>query len=334
MNTYLIVTDDAEESIPFILMRLVFRADASLKIGSGHVMRCSAIAEEAIAHRIDCILVGSLGGVRWLESRFAEIRCPVISIEEFPKSQSDDVLVVDSYLLQEDDDFIKENLWKSRVDIVDESTPARKSDLYIHPGLESQWFEGDRAKFLFGPRFIPLRKSITKSIQFKTERLGKIVIFGGGVDTYGFARIMAKKICGLPGYEKAIFISGEQNYIEELDARYKVVPFGSALDSELSDADLVFTTASTSSLEIIAREIPLGVACSVNNQIAYYEAIEKSKVAAKIGERTTTGEWELRSDVISELIFDTSFRELLRSAAHEFIDLSGSRRILEAIAAL
>ena len=144
-------------------MRLVFRVDASLDIGSGHAMRCSAIAEEAITRGIDCIVVGTLGGVQWLEIRYAEIECPITPLEDFPTPGSNDVLVVDSYLIQSDDNFINQHLWKSRVDIVDAFTPERESDLFIHPGLDGKWFMGDRAKFLSGPKFIPLRKSITKN---------------------------------------------------------------------------------------------------------------------------------------------------------------------------
>ena len=315
-------------------MRLVFRADASLDIGSGHTMRCSAIAEEAIARGIDCVLVGSLGGVQWLEKRFVDINCQVSAIGDFPKSQSNDVLVVDSYLLQSDDNFINQHLWRSRVDIVDEFTPERESDLFIHPGLESKWFMGDRAKFLSGTKFIPLRKSITKNLVYKSGALNKLVVFGGGTDSHGFASMMSRELCGLPGYEKAIFFSNQKGYIEELDSRFKVLPFGANLDYELGDADLVFTTASTSSIEVIARELPLGVACSVDNQVTYYEALGDSKVAAKIGERVTSGEWEMHSDVIRKLISDENFRDELKLATHDFIDLSGAQRILDAIIAL
>lgn len=315
-------------------MRLVFRVDASLDIGSGHAMRCLAIAEEAIARGIDCILVGSLGGVQWLEKRFADIKCQVSAIEDFPKSQSNDVLVVDSYLLQSDDNFINQHLWRSRVDIVDEFTPERESDLFIHPGLDSEWFMGDRAKFLSGTKFIPLRKSITKNLLYKSGELNKLVIFGGGTDSHGFAVRMSRELCGLPGYDKAIFFSTEQNYIEELDPRFRVLPFGAALDHELSEVDLVFTTASTSSIEIIARELPLGVACSVDNQVTYYEAFSKSKVAAKIGEWVASGEWEIHTDVIHRLISDVNFRDELKLATHDFIDLFGAQRVLDAIIAL
>ena len=220
------------------------------------------------------------------------------------------------------------------MDIVDEFTPERESDLFIHPGLDTDWFIGDRAKFLSGPKFIPLRKSITKNLVRKSEELNKLVIFGGGTDSHGFANIMSQKLCGLPGYGKAIFFSNEQDYIEELDSRFRVFPFGAALDCELSDADLVFTTASTSSIEVVARELPLGVACSVDNQVTYYEALSKSKVAAKIGERVTAGEWKIHTDVIHRLISDVNFRDELKLAAHDFIDLSGAKRILDEIIAL
>jgi spore coat polysaccharide biosynthesis predicted glycosyltransferase SpsG len=315
-------------------MRLVFRADASLEIGTGHVMRCSAIAEEAIAQGLDCILVGSLGGVHWLEKRYADIECHVIPVGDFQKSQKGDVLIIDSYSLQRDDKFITQNAWKFRVDIVDEFTPVRDSDLFIHPGLESKWFKGDREKFLFGPKFIPIRKSITKNLVHKPKKLSKLVVFGGGTDTYGFAKVMSRELCGLYGFDQAIFFSTDQEYIEKIDSRFRVISFGDTLDHELIDADLVFTTASTSSIEVIVRELPLGVACSVDNQFAFYEALINARIAESVGERVTSGAWKMRSDAIKRLIADINFRDELRMATHDFIDLSGAKRILDAIIAI
>jgi spore coat polysaccharide biosynthesis predicted glycosyltransferase SpsG len=315
-------------------MRLVFRADASLDLGTGHVMRCLAIAEEAIARGLECQLVGSLGGIPWLEERYADVKCQVIPEKDFSNSQGVDVLIVDSYSIPPDDIFFTKYKWKSKVDIVDEFTPLRAVDLYIHPGLESQWFMGDRAKFVFGRHFIPIRKSIVKNPVNKSQILTKLVIFGGGTDSYGFSKVMSQELCGISGFDTAIFFSTDHDYIEGLDSRYKVMPFGSTLDNELNGADLVFTTASTSSIEVIARELPLGIACSVDNQVAYYEALSNSKVAAKIGKRVKSGEWEMQPDVINRLILDMSFRQELRLAAQDFIDLSGAKRILDAIVSL
>jgi spore coat polysaccharide biosynthesis predicted glycosyltransferase SpsG len=275
-----------------------------------------------------------LGGIGWLETRYSDIECQVIALEDFEKSQNNDVLIIDSYLLDSDDDFINQHRWKFRVDIVDEFTPVREADLFIHPGVESHWFESDRTKFLFGARFIPFRKSIRKNTIGEPRELSRIVIFGGGTDAYGFAKIMGLELCGLSGFDKAIFFASEREYIEGLDSRFCVIPFGAELDNELNRADLVFTTASTSSVEVLARELPLGVACSVANQVSYYESLSNAKVAAKIGERVTFGEWKMRSNIIRRLILDKSFRDELRVASCGFMDLLGAQRIIEAIVGL
>ena len=107
--------------------------------------------------------------------------------------------------------------------------------------------------------------------------------------------------------------------------------FGGLLDLELSQADLVFTTASTSSLEIVAREIPLGIACSVENQQAYYEELRDSRVAVQIGYRTKTGTWEMDPKTILELISNSGIRTKLSMASNSFIDLDGASRIMDKI---
>jgi len=334
LNTYLLDTGGAWKSILLHLVRLVFRTDASPELGSGHAMRCSAIAEEAIFRGIKCLVVGSLGGVKWLEERYADIDCPVTPVEDFRKTQSGDVLILDSYKIKRDDGFITEFQWTAKIDISDENTPDRSPDLVIHPGLESGWFTGDRSKFLFGREFIPIRKTITKNLIKAPNDNNRVVVFGGGTDTYGFARIMGQELRDIPGFEQAIFFSTDKVYIENLDPRFSVLPFGKALDQELSRASIVFTTASTSSLEVVARELPLGVACSVKNQISYYQALGNSKIAAQMGERVTSGEWEMRPDVIKRLITDEQLQEELRAASRNFIDLNGAKRIVDAIISL
>ena len=315
-------------------MRLVFRADASLAIGSGHAMRCSAIAEEAISRGIECLFVGSLGDIKWLAERFEMINFQTISCEIFKNPRFGDVLILDSYTIQNDDSFVSNRLWKKRVDIVDEKTPKRNSDLFIHTGLGTEWFGGDYAKLLFGPLYVPLRKSIKKNLARESSKVRKIVVFGGGTDGHGFGIAMGVELTRINGFDKAIFFSDHKVAIEKLDSRFKVISFGQELDGELIDADLVFTTASTSSLEVVARELPLGVACSVDNQIPYYEALSAAKVAIQVGERVKLGAWRMNFDEIYKLIHDSKFRYELRCTTTGFIDLFGAKRIIDAITEL
>jgi spore coat polysaccharide biosynthesis predicted glycosyltransferase SpsG len=312
-------------------MRLVFRADASMNVGSGHVMRCLAIAEEAVSRGIQCVLVGSLGGVDWLQERIASLGISLIPESEFSFFDKSDVLIIDSYTLPRDDNFISTNKWGLVVAIADEATPQYEAGLIIHPGLDGAWFTGNQENFLFGPQFIPVRKSIEKSLGQNITELKKIVVFGGGTDTYRFAQEIGRQLSGLPGFKDVSFFSGDKKGVEELDPRFKVYPFGSALDTELSEADLVFTTASTSSLEIVAREIPLGIACSIQNQRTYFQALSDFKVALQIGDRTGTGYWEFDVGEIRRLVSNHELRKEMRMACGGFIDLSGAKRIVDAV---
>lgn len=312
-------------------MRLVFRADASMNVGSGHVMRCLAIAEEAISRGIQCVLVGSLGGVNWIQGRIESLGIYIVPVSEFILFENTDVLIIDSYTLPCDDDFVSSNNWSAVVAIADEATPSYEADLVIHPGLNSTWYVGNPEKFLSGSQFIPIRRSIKKSIGRSISEIEKIVVFGGGTDAYGFAQEISRHLSNLPGFKVASFFSADRKSIEEIDSRFKVHPFGSALDTELSEAGLVFTTASTSSLEIVAREIPLGVACSIANQHTYFQALSDSKVAVQIGDRTRTGYWEFDVGAIRRLISDRKLRNEITMAGSGFIDLDGTKRIIDAV---
>ena len=91
-------------------MRYILRADSSSKIGSGHVMRLSAIAEELVARGEKVTFIGRFAEIPWLASRmnalgFSEI---LQDSTEFLPNLVTDVLILDSYTLPVDDDFIDE----------------------------------------------------------------------------------------------------------------------------------------------------------------------------------------------------------------------------------
>ncbi len=313
-------------------MRLVFRADASQHIGSGHVMRCSAIAEEAISLGVDCIFVGTIQGVNWLESSvrgtgFSNIVRPDLYLCE----NGYDILLVDSYKIHKDDPFLFRSNWKKTVAIVDEATPIYEVDMYIHPGFHSDWFKGDPRKLLTGPEYIPFRKSIRKIGVSENQRLHKIVVFGGGTDIYNFGFEIAKILTRFQNFDTAVFFSKQKLEIKAIDDRFEVFDFGDHLDAEINTSDLVLTTAGTSSLEIIARELPLGIVCAVDNQIMNYRSLGENEIAAQIGERVSRGIWNFEIEELSKLINDLNYRIALINKSQGVLDLYGSRRIVDKI---
>ena len=313
-------------------MKIVFRVDASNEIGTGHVMRCSAIIEEAVSRNIECVVVGRMGGFDWLETHLKTIGSGRVEDESnFQITPGKDVLIIDSYDLPITRSFIQAKNWRLVASISDRGTPKYNAELIIHPSIDFFTLEQTKAKLLTGRDYIPLRKSIFKSEPRMQSLVPKIVVFGGGTDKYNFAPFMAKELASKQGFSTIVFFSRSVKEIESLDSRFDVKPFGPALDTELESADLVFTTASTSSLEVIAREIPLGICCVADNQISYYEALTKYEVAAGIGEYLHSRYYHMNWDLINQLMIDVSFRQKLQNKSKGFLDLSGSQRILDEI---
>ena len=115
-----------------------------------------------------------------------------------------------------------------------------------------------------------------------------------------------------------------------MDPRFTVVQIGFQLDLEASDADLVFTTASTTSLEFLAREIPVGLGCAVDNQQEYYESLVGAKVAMPVGE-FREGKWKLDHAKMADLINSGELRKALEKKSAGLLDLKGAERIVDEI---
>ncbi len=296
------------------------------------MMRCSAIIEEAIARGVTCVVIGQLGGLKWLEERLSSLGAPHYPNEEsFQIADGEDILIIDSYEIPVTHEFIQPKNWKKVVSISDDATPDYLASLVIHPGIDKFRNTETADEVLQGKEFIPFRKSINKSLRAKNSPLSKIVIFAGGTDNFGFALALANFLKEIRGFNEAIFFSSSYSEITSLDSRFEVRNFGPSLDVELENADLVFTTASTSSLEIIAREIPVGICFSVDNQISYFDALIKEGIALGIGNFNSPKSWELNQVAIERLICDSDLRDQLSANSSGFLDLLGSQRLVDEI---
>ncbi len=295
-------------------------------------MRLFSIAEEAIVSGIKCVFVGNCSQVPWLEVQARNIGFElIVTPTDFQSWDSDDVLIIDSYDIQAISSFIGIHTWSRIIAISDYHTPEFESDLTIYPGLTADWFHGNHSKFLSGVDYIPLRKSIRKIKIDDTSSVKSIVVIGGGTDSLGFCKNLAKVLSGNPHFNSATFFSAEMNEIQSLDKRFSVKAFGPSLDEAIEKADLVFSTAGTTSLEIIARGLPTGIACAIQNQQGNYLTLHALGVAAQIGERLPDGTWRFSLETISRLVVDSHFRLNLISQSNELIDLKGSGRIVRKI---
>ena len=313
-------------------MRYVLRADASQSIGAGHVMRSSAVAEELIARGEDVVFVGQISDVPWLAARMNTLGFSKILSEpyEFISNPEKDVLILDSYSLPVDNNFIKPHKWRAIVTLADELTPVYLADLIIHPSFSINFVDVVGVKVLTGAKYIPFRSSIQKiGNVVKKESILEILVVGGGTDSTNFVAAICRVLTKIQGNFHANIFTND-SALSDIDSRLTLFPIGSELDNYAMNADLVFTTASTTSLEFIAREIAVGIGCAVDNQEEYYASLSNFGVAAPIGQ-FIAGNWDMNLLGISELVNSQYSREVLRRKCSGLVDLEGARRIVNEI---
>ena len=114
-----------------------------------------------------------------------------------------------------------------------------------------------------------------------------------------------------------------------LDSKYFL--FRLKLAYYLSRADVVITTASMSSLEILAREVSCGVACAKENQLEYYSALKKQDVVVDVGECFTDLNWIINNANLNSLLENRKLRLGLVEKTRGLIDLGGPARIVDVI---
>lgn len=318
-------------------MRYVLRADASKSIGAGHVMRSSAIAEELIARGENVVFVGEISGLPWVKERIASLGFTKIYDypSEFISKPDSDVLILDSYEISINDNFITAESWLHIVAIIDQKTPDYNCTLRIHPGLDSNWIGKSKTPILSGPNYIPFRSSLSQNMNTISQKQGnlKIAVIAGGADPYGLLNEIAK-LLATTSEEFEVYLFSNSILNLTLDLRFRYIEIGSRLDELTKDVDLVLTTASTSSLEFLARGLCVGVACAVDNQEQNYDSLGQLGVAAQIGFRNLDNLWELNVETIFSLILSSAFRENLVTKSKGLIDFNGASRIVDAITTL
>lgn len=266
-------------------MRFVIRADAQKAIGSGHVTRCVAVAEELIRRGSKVFFVGTTKELPWVSnlvesSGFFSVLCAEAEFESNPET---DILILDSYSIKPDSSFIQLNHWRNVVVLKDPNTPNYKSHLDIHLTIGQFCpMEDTDSIQIGGPKYFPIRKILQinpsdRAIAFPP----RILVTSGGSELPGVIHLIIKSLSELDFDFEAIVISDNPNHI--LDSRFVRYPTGGQFHELLKGVSFVCTSAGVTSIELAANRIPMGVYCSVANQRDNYEILCSKGLAIPLG---------------------------------------------------
>jgi spore coat polysaccharide biosynthesis predicted glycosyltransferase SpsG len=313
-------------------MRIIFRADASAEMGSGHVMRLSVIAEEAILRGHECIFVGSVLGLDWVKRRVDKLGfTQICKPSEFKINGKTDICFIDSYTEPVTSIYGSSRHWRLLVSIQDPSTPKFDAHILIVPGLTMEGVVDSSFRILSGAKYVLIRKSIRKSAPtYPRVDPFTVIVSGGGSDPFGFAQESAKLIDNLE-IEGEFHFFTDKNIVSTSGKKFLSHHFGDALDSIAQRSHAALTTASTSSLEFIAREIPTAVVCVIENQSGYYNQLSRSDLVCVLGGYDSINGWEISQEGLSNFLSNETYREKLSERISGLVDLQGAKRIIDII---
>lgn len=294
-------------------------------------MRSSVLAEEAISRGHECVFVGVISDLDWVSSRISNLGFSSIIQDEknFVSTSSTDILILDSYEIPESSAYISKANWKYILAIADAITPKYQSDVTLVPSLEVRGDPASGQKVLSGPEYILIRTGIAKSQKIESGHGPlRVMAVGGGSDPYGFVKEITHVISEL-GIAVELHCFTDEELPQSETIKICKHPIGPEFDYWANEVDLVLTTASTTSMEFIAREVPIGVVCAVDNQRDYYKQLGKLGCVSQIGVLETSGEWEFNLNEIVDLLSDSGKRVGLRNSTKGLIDLKGASRVID-----
>jgi UDP-2,4-diacetamido-2,4,6-trideoxy-beta-L-altropyranose hydrolase len=337
-------------------MKVMFRADASAQIGSGHLMRCFNLA---LALKERGVETGFICSDR-IENLSTWLMSKGINVTVLPKTleldsvadaeltilslnlERPDWMVVDHYELNLDWERQLKN-FVGRLLVIDDHS-GRKHDCDVL--LDQNFLQNierrysglvpDACKMLLGPSYALLRKDFPELRKQTTLRqnLEKLLVFFTSGNDQGET---LKAMMGINMFGKARHVDvvvGLSNPNNEtikqicLELRWGYHCQVEYMPTLIANADLVVGAGGSSNWERCALGVPALVTVLANNQVAIAEALDKAGVVSNLGWFHT-----LRPVDYAEALAGLDARRLfdMSSKAFRLVDANGAKRVAETI---
>lgn len=309
---------------------LLLRADAGPGIGVGHLARCVALAEEALARGWRVALSGETAG--WLTDHLdLTVLPPADDLAALAVEVGADVVLVDHYGLGE---LPGVRAVATLASLEDGSFGRRAADVVIDANLApGERQEDGSGVVLRGPRYAPLRAEVRAARDARRPGGGTpprvVVVMGGGAAGAAVgAALAALRDTGLPMTVRAITAAEVAVPPTAPGQDFAVQGPVTGLPALFAEADLVVSAAGVTLLELCCIGVPAALVQLAANQSAGYAAAVRTGVVAGLG---TTVDLANASDTLRDVLLDADLRAALGSAARSTVDGWGARRILDAV---
>jgi len=335
---------------------LIIRADGSAQIGTGHVMRCLALAQawqDTGGHVIFLMAMESPP----LEARLRSEGMEVVHLPVQPGSTDDAIqtaalarqvgagwVVVDGYhfdagyqraikdqgllLLFVDDIGHAEHYYADLV---------LNQNIHAHEGLYQS--REPYTRLLLGTRYVLLRREFLKWRGWKREipevaRRVLVTMGGSDPDNVTFKVIRALQQVDVDGLEAIVVVGGSNPHYEELQSAVQNSSFPIQLESNVTDmpelmawADAAVSSGGSTSWELAFLGLPSVVIVLAQSQQPVAERLHEAKIALSLGWHVNLSCDDI-GKAITRLLKEKEIRTGMARRGRELVDGDGVTRVL------
>jgi UDP-2,4-diacetamido-2,4,6-trideoxy-beta-L-altropyranose hydrolase len=327
---------------------LFIRADATERIGTGHVMRCLALAQ-SWQRSGGKALFAQIESTPAIERRLQTEGFPIVSIEAEPGSAEDaratvrlareqgaDWIVADGYHFDaEYQRHFKEN--ELRLLLIDDYGHAEHywADYVLNQNLSAdpklyRSRESD-SHLLLGTRYVLLRRDFEKWRNWKREIPAvahKVLVTLGGADPENVTAKIIQALTSLRDVEVVVVAGGSNPHLEKLRTAISHLPPAIRLVVDVTNmpdlmawADIAIAAGGTTSWELAFMGVPSLMFILAENQRGLVDALADEKVVRKTSMESLAG--DLRA-----LQSDAAARKAMSERGRKLVDGLGVSRVV------
>lgn len=338
---------------------LLVRADASVRQGTGHIMRCLALAQRW--RRTGSVIFAVAECPPALIERLHREGCEVRELAVAPGSKQDAQAVVgladeiqaawiavDGYHF--DSDYQREiHASNRRLLVLDDFGHAQdySADFVLNQNLDAEagWYQRRRptTRLLLGPQFALLREEYApwRDHERKTADAGrKILVTLGGADADNVTSRVLEAISRLNDVETMVVLGGGNPHRAAIEAvvaerapAMRLVVDTHEMPQLMAWADVAVAAGGSTTWEFALLGLPSLLLILADNQAPVAAALERRGVSISLGRAEETAPAEI-AIALRKLLDDPVARTRMSRAGRTLVDGNGAARTVAHLKAL
>lgn len=330
--------------------------DIGSRVGSGHAMRCLALAEELLPRGVAVTYASDVSAVPWVHDR---ILASGVEIGDAVREPGDlaaigttldvDGVIVDSYTLGADAHAALRSSGLPVLAVVDHDLRGAVADLYLDQNIGS---EEDAVALRRGTRLAGLKYALMRDEILQRRPAGAPTardvatprVFGifGGTDPAGAGPLVAQALADTGRAFDATIVTARPELVSEIgavrlrpDQSLTTIGPTDRLADHVVASDMVVSAAGSSAWELLCLGAATGLVCVADNQAVGYARAGARGVGVGLGHADRGPDFVAAAvEPLRAMLTDAGLRSRSAQAGWRLVDGRGRQRVADAFTAL